>query len=32
MSILAKIENRTENWKTVKHFHGISEEAKARII
>ena len=31
MSILEKTGNRTENWKTVKHFHGITEEAKARI-
>ena len=31
MSILRTIENRTENWKTVEHFHGISEVAKQRL-
>ena len=26
------IKNRTENWKTVEHFHGLSDDAKARIV
>ena len=30
MSILG-IKNRTENWKTVEHFHGLSGKAKARL-
>ena len=30
MSILG-IANRTENWKTVEHFYGLSEEAKQRL-
>ena len=31
MSILG-IENRTENWKTVEHFHGLSDEAKVKLV
>ena len=26
------IENRTENWKSVEHFHGISEDAKLGLL
>ncbi len=32
MKILGdKVINRTENWKTVKHFYGLKGEAKARL-
>ncbi len=31
MSILG-IENRTENWKTVEHFHGLSYDAKVCLV
>ncbi len=31
MGILG-IENRTENWKTVQHFHGLSNDAKVRLV
>ena len=31
MGILG-IENRTENWKTVEHFYGLSDAAKARLV
>lgn len=31
MGILG-IENRTENWKTVQHFHGLSNEAKFCLV
>ncbi len=31
MGILG-IENRTENWKTVEHFHGLSKDAKLNLI
>lgn len=30
MSILGIEENRTENWQTVKHFFGLSDDAKAK--
>ncbi len=30
MNILG-IENRTENWRTVRHFHALSKEAKERL-
>ena len=31
MTILG-IRNRTENWKTVEHFHFINEEAKVKLV
>ena len=31
MGILG-INNRTENWKTVQHFHGLSDAAKVRLV
>lgn len=31
MGILG-IENRTENWKTVEHFHGLTDDAKERLV
>ena len=31
MSILG-IENRTENWQTVQHFHGLANDAKVRLV
>ena len=31
MGILG-ITNRTENWKTVQHFHGLSGDAKVRLV
>lgn len=31
MGILG-IHNRTENWKTVQHFHGLSDAAKVRLV
>lgn len=31
MSILG-IENRTENWKTVEHFYGLSNVARAKLV
>ena len=26
------IKNRTENWKTVEHFHGLTAEAKVKLV
>ena len=31
MGILG-IKNRTENWKTVQHFYGLSDNAKTRLV
>ena len=31
MGILG-INNRTENWKTVQHFHGLSDAAKVGLV
>ena len=31
MGILG-IENRTENWKTVEHFYGLSDDAKVKLV
>ena len=31
MGILG-IKNRTENWKTVQRFYGLSEYAKTRLV
>lgn len=31
MGILG-IENRTENWKTVQHFHGLPDETKVCLV
>ncbi len=31
MGILG-IKNRTENWKTVQHFYGLSDNAKTRFV